>query len=118
MTGRVFTSDEALAGRLVRSIHPPDELMPAARALALEIANNTSAVSVAMTRHMLWRMLGAEHPMAAHKVDSWAVFQLGKGPDALEGVTSFLEKRPAAFIGSPSTDLPDVYPWWDEPTFS
>jgi enoyl-CoA hydratase/carnithine racemase len=118
MTGRVFTAEEALAGRLVRSIHPPDELLPAARALALEIANNTSAVSVAMTRHMLWRMLGQEHPMAAHKVDSYAVLQLGKGPDALEGVQSFLEKRPAAFSGSATSDLPDIYPWWVEPTFS
>lgn len=118
MTGRVFTAEEALAGRLVRSIHPPSELLPAARALALEIANNTSAVSVAMTRHMLWRMLGQEHPMAAHRVDSYAVLQLGKGPDALEGVQSFLEKRPAAFSGSATSDLPDIYPWWDEPTFS
>lgn len=118
MTGRVFTAEEALAGGLVRSLHAPDELLAAARSIALEIATNTSAVSVAVTRQMLWRMLGAEHPMEAHKVESWAVLQLGKGPDALEGVQSFLEKRPAAFTGSTTRDLPAIYPWWDEPNFS
>ncbi len=118
MTGRVFSPEEALAGGLIRSIHQPDDLLPAANALAAEIVDNCSAVSVAVTRQMLWRMLGESHPMAAHRVDSWAIRQLGAGPDAHEGVQSFLEKRPAVFSGSPERDLPPVYPWWNEPSFT
>jgi enoyl-CoA hydratase/carnithine racemase len=117
LTGRVFSAQEALEGGLVRSLHEPDDLLPAARALAKEIAENTSAVSVAMTRQMLWRMLGESHPMAAHKVDSWAILQLGAGKDAREGVESFLAKRPANFTGSPTADMPAVYPWWNDPSF-
>jgi len=116
-TGRVFGPDEALAGGLVRSVHEPDELLPAARALAAEIAENTSAVSVAMTRAMLWRMLGASHPMAAHEVDSPAIAYLGKSADAREGVMSFLEKRPPAFTDTVSADMPPFYPWWPERKF-
>lgn len=117
-TGRVFGADEALAGGLVRSVHAPDELLPAAHELAREIADNTSAVSVALTRQMLWRMLGEAHPMAAHRIDSRAINAMGASPDVREGVTSFLEKRPAHFTMRPSTDLPDFYPWWEEPEFS
>ena len=116
-TGRVFGPDEALAAGLVRSVHAPDDLLPAALALASEIATNTSAVSVAVTRQMLWRMLGADHPMEAHIVDSRAIWELGKGKDAREGVESFLEKRPAAFSASPTTDMPDFVPWWDQRLF-
>ena len=116
-TGRVFPATEALDAGLVRSLHEPDDLLPAARAIAREIAENTSAVSVALTRQMLWRMLGADHPMEAHKIDSRAIWELGKGPDAREGVVSFLEKRPAAFAGSPTTDMPDFVPWWTERRF-
>ena len=116
-SGRVFDADEALQGGLVRSIHEPDELLPAAYALAEEIAENTSAVSVAVTRQMLWRMLGADHPMEAHKVDSRAIAALGQGTDAREGVSAFLEKRPAQFRGSPVTDIPDFVPWWDDRPF-
>ena len=116
-TGRVFGPDEALSGGLVRSIHEPDDLLPAAYALAGEIASNTSAVSVAVTRQMLWRMLGADHPMEAHVVDSRAIWELGKGKDAREGVESFLEKRPAAFSASPTTDTPDFMPWWENRPF-
>ena len=93
-TGRVFNAQEALAGRLVRSVHPADELLPAARALAAEIADNTAPVSVALSRLMMWRMLGADHPMEAHRVDSRAILARGRSDDAREGVTSFLEKRP------------------------
>ena len=92
-SGRVFPATEALAGRLVRSVHAAEELLPAARAIATEIADNTSAVSVALTRQMLWRMLGAEHPMDAHKVDSRGILRRGQSEDAREGVVSFLEKR-------------------------
>jgi enoyl-CoA hydratase/carnithine racemase len=118
LTARVFPASEALAAGLVRSVHEPDELLPAARALATEIATNAAPVSVALARQMLWRMLGADHPMAAHRVDSRAVYATGRSADAREGVTAFLEKRPAHWTMRPSTDLPDWYPWWDEPTYS
>ena len=117
-SGRVFDADEALAGGLVRSLHEPDDLLPAARALAAEIAENTSAISVTLIRHMMWRMLGADHPMEAHKVDSRGIFNLGRGADAREGVVSFLEKRPPDFSLRPSEDLPDFFPWWDERNFA
>lgn len=111
-TGRLFDAQEALAGGLVRSLHEPDELLPAAYALAREIADHAAPVSVALTRQMLWRMLGADHPMAAHRLDSRAVLERGRSADAREGVTAFLEKRPARFPDRVSTDLPDFYPWW------
>lgn len=116
-SGRVFGPEDALAGGLVRSIHEPDDLLPAAVALATEIAENTSAVSVALTRAMLWRMMGASHPMAAHEVDSAGIAYLGKSADAREGVVSFLEKRPAAFTDTVTADMPPHYPWWTEPEF-
>ena len=112
MTGRIFDAQEALRGGLIRSVHPQGELIDAARGLALEIAENTSAVSVAMTRAMLWRVPSGDHPMEAHKVDSRAIYRLSKGADAKEGVQSFLEKRPPAFPLRVSSDMPDFYPWW------
>ncbi len=118
MLGDVFEADEALAGGLVRSLHEPDDLIPAARAIAARIANRTSAVSVAMTRQQLWRMLGEPHPMSAHRVESEAVPQLGAGADAMEGITSFLEKRPANFTLGVANDMPSVYPWFVEPPFN
>lgn len=116
--GRVFDAAEALDGGLVRSLHAPDELIPAARALAADIAANTSPVSVALARQMMWRMLGASHPMAAHRTDSRAMLALGRSADAREGVTSFLEKRDAVFTDRVSEGIPDVFPEWDEPEFS
>jgi enoyl-CoA hydratase/carnithine racemase len=116
-TGRVFDADEALHGGLVRSVHEPADLLPAARALAGEIALNTSAVSVALTRQMMWRMLGADHPMAAHEIDSRAIAAVGRSRDAHEGVASFLEKRPAAFVDSAVSDLPSFMPWWPDRPF-
>ena len=113
-TGRIFGAQEALSGGLVRSVHPQGELIAAARAIAREIADNTSAVSVAMTRAMMWRNSAQDHPMAAHRVDSRAIYRLSKSADAIEGVQSFLEKRPPAFPDKVSRDMPDFYPWWAE----
>lgn len=117
-SGRVFPVADAHAAGLVRSLHEPDDLLPAARELAQEIAQNTSAVSVSATRQLLWRMSGADHPMEAHKIDSRLIWELGKGADVSEGVMSFLEKRPADFTMKPSEDLPPVMPWWDERPFA
>lgn len=117
-SGRVFPASEALAGGLVRSVHPADELLPAARAIAAEIAENTAPVSVALTRQMLWRMLGAAHPMDAHKVDSRGILSRGASPDAREGVVSFLEKRPPEFPVKVSDGLPDIFPSYETPKFS
>lgn len=115
MTGRVFDAQEALRGGLVRSLHEPEDLMPAAMALAREIADNTSAVSVAMTRAMLWHNPSLSHPMEAHRVDSRAIYTLSRGGDAAEGIASFLEKRSPRYPGRVSSDMPAFYPWWSEP---
>jgi enoyl-CoA hydratase/carnithine racemase len=117
-TGRVFSAQEALEAGLVRSLHPAGELLDAAGELAREIVENAAPVSVALARRMMWRMLGAEHPMVAHRADSRAMFQRGQSADAVEGVTSFLEKRPAHFSDRVSDGLPDVQPGWTEPQFS
>jgi enoyl-CoA hydratase/carnithine racemase len=103
---------------LVRSVHEGDDLLVAARAIATEIAENTAPVSVALSRRMLWRMLGADHPMEAHRVDSRAINSRGASADAREGVVSFLEKRPAVFPVKVSDGLPDVFPDWTDPEFS
>ncbi len=116
-SGRVFPASEALAAGLVRSLHAPNELLPAARELAREIAENTSAISVAMTRQLVWKMLGADHPMEAHKLDSRAISALGQSADAHEGVGAFLEKRKPDFRQRPSADMPAFYPWWTERKF-
>ena len=117
ISGRVFPAGEALTGGLVRSVHDPDELIGAARTIAGEIANKTSAVSVALIRQMLWKMLGADHPMEAHKIDSRGIYYCGKSDDVKEGVESFLEKRPAKFPLKVSKDMPEFYPWWQERDF-
>ena len=111
-TGRVFPAEEALAGRLVSRVVAPEALMDTARGIAREIADNTAPVSVTLTRAMLWRMLGADHPMEAHQVDSKAILERGRSADAIEGVTAFLQKRPAAFPMKVSTDMPPFHPWW------
>ena len=116
-TGRVFPADEARAGGLVRSVHGADELLPAARSIAAEIAENTAPVSVALTRQMLWRMLGASHPMEAHRVDSRGILSRGASDDAREGVTSFLEKRHPDYPVKVSDGLPEIFPDWVDPTF-
>jgi enoyl-CoA hydratase/carnithine racemase len=116
-TGRVFGAQEGLEAGLLRSLHPKEELMGAARELALEIAQNTAPVSVALARQLMWRMLGAEHPMIAHRADSRGMVARGQSADVVEGVTSFLEKRPAHFTDKVSDGLPDVMPGWRSPEF-
>jgi len=116
-TGRVFSAEEALQARLISRVVKPDDLLPTAQAIAREIADNTSAMSVALSRQLLWRMLGADHPMEAHKLDSKCVYFMGRSEDAREGVTSFLEKRPPRFAMKPSTAMPGFYPWWPPRSF-
>jgi enoyl-CoA hydratase/carnithine racemase len=116
-TGRLFPAQEALDRGLVRSLHAPEDLLPAAKALAREIADNTAPVSVAITRQLIWRMAGAAHPMDAHRADSRGIQARGKSGDAREGVSSFLEKRPASYPDRVSEDLPDIWPHWDAPAF-
>ena len=116
-TGRVFPAQEAKEGGLVRSVHAPDDLLPAARAIAREIADNTAPVSVALSRRMLWRMLGAAHPMEAHRADSRGIMERGRSNDSREGVVSFLEKRAAVYPDRVSDGLPDIFPNWEEPGF-
>lgn len=113
-SGRVFPAEEALAGRLVRAIYPSDELLPAALAIAREIADNSSPVAVALIRQMLWRGLGWDDPMEAHRIDSRGILSRGRSADVAEGVSSFLEKRPANFPDKVSTAMPDYFPWWEE----
>lgn len=116
-TGRVFPAQEALDKGLVRSLHAPEDLMPAARALAREIADNVAPVSIALTRQMLWRGAGFDHPMEAHKADSRAIMARGASADAREGVTSFLEKRTPSYPNKVSSDLPDIWPEWKRREF-
>ena len=116
-TGRVFDAAEALAGGLVSRVVAPEALLPTARALAREIADHTSAVSVALARQMMWKLLGADHPMEGHRLDSRGMDWTGRSADAREGIASFLEKRPPRFPLAPSRDMPPYYPWWTERSF-
>ena len=116
-TGRIFDAQEALAGGLVSEVLPPERLIPRAREIAAEIAENTSSISVALSRQMLWKMAGADHPMEAFKIDSKGMFYTTRGADAKEGVDSFLEKRPPNFPMKVSKDMPDFFPWWADRPF-
>jgi enoyl-CoA hydratase/carnithine racemase len=117
-TGRVFPATEGYHAGLVQHICEPEELLPRANEIAREIADNTSAVSVALSRHLLWKGLGYDHPMESHKADSKSIFFMGQSADAAEGVTSFLEKREARYPMTVPKDMPDFFPWWEERTFS
>ena len=117
-SGKVFPAQEAMDGGLLRSLHQPEDLLTEARAIAAEIRDNTAPVSVAMVRHMMWKMLGADHPMEAHKIDSRGVYYRGRSADAKEGVESFLEKRDANYPCKVSGDMPEFFPWWEERKFS
>ncbi len=113
LSGRVFSAHEALAGGLISEVLPPDDLISRAREISAEIVNNTSAVSVALARQLLWKMASADHPMEAHKIDSKCMYWTGKREDTAEGIRSFLEKRPPHFTMKPGTDMPEFYPWWE-----
>jgi enoyl-CoA hydratase/carnithine racemase len=113
-SGRIFGSEEALASGLVTEVLKGDQLMNRARELADEIARNTSAISVPLNRQLLWKMLGAEHPLQAHKLESKCIYSLGSKPDATEAVSAFFQKRPPQFTMKPSVDMPPFYPWWKE----
>jgi enoyl-CoA hydratase/carnithine racemase len=117
-SGRVFDAKEALAGRFVHEVVPHDQLIPRARAIAKEIVDNTAPVSVALIRQMMWRGLGMDHPMEAHKVDSRGIYSRGASADVKEGVVAFLEKRPAHFPQVVSKDMPPYFPWWEERKYS
>jgi len=117
LSGRVFGAEEALAGGLVSKIVSPEALMPTALDMAREIAEHTAPVAVALARQMMWRMLGADHPMEAHKVDSRGIFHMGASPDVAEGIAAFKEKRAPRFGMRVSRDMPPFYPWWEERTF-
>jgi len=116
-TGRVFGAEEALAGGLVSRVVPPDALMETALTLAREIADNTSAISVALARQMMWKLLGADHPIEGHRLDSRGMAWTGRSADAREGIAAFLEKRPPRFPLKASRDMPPFYPWWSERSF-
>jgi enoyl-CoA hydratase/carnithine racemase len=116
-SARVFRAEEGLAAGLIRSLHEPDALLPAARTLAQEFIDNSSAVSIAMIRQMMWRMLSAPHPIDAHEVDTAGIAALGKSNDAREGISAFLEKRTANFTDRVSKDMPSFYPWWQDRAF-
>jgi enoyl-CoA hydratase/carnithine racemase len=116
-TGRVFGAQEAKEGGLARSVHAPDDLLPTAYEIAREIADNTAPVSVALTRQMLLHSFAQSHPMEAHRLDSRAIYSRGRTADVAEGVTSFLEKRPAVYPDKVSDAMPDFFPWWDEPAY-
>jgi len=117
-SGRVFGADEAFKAGLVQEVVPADQLLARAHEIARSFISDSAPVSLALTRQMMWRMMGADHPMEAHKVDSKAIFARGRQSDAKEGVVSFLEKRPAEFSNKASADMPEFYPWWDEREYS
>jgi enoyl-CoA hydratase/carnithine racemase len=116
-SGRILSADEALAGGLIGRVVAPDALLATARSIATEIADNTAPVSIALTRQAMWRMLGADHPMQANILESQGIAARGASADAREGVSAFLEKRPARFTDRVSADMPTFYPWWDEPAY-
>jgi enoyl-CoA hydratase/carnithine racemase len=118
VTGRIFPAEEALAAGLVRELVPAAEVLGRAQEVAIEIATQTAPISVALTRQLMWKLLGAAHPMEANRLESLALAAVQRGPDTAEGIASFLEKRAPHFTQRPSQDLPAFYPWWEQPSFT
>jgi enoyl-CoA hydratase/carnithine racemase len=117
MSGRMVSATEALQHGLVTAVVPRAELLVEATRLAREIVDNAAPVSVALVRQMLWRGLGMTHPMEAHRVESRGIYDRARAADAVEGVSSFLQKRLPDFPDKVSRDMPDFYPWWTDPDF-
>ena len=117
ISGRIFNAREALEAGLVRSLHPPEELLGAAYELAQQLVESSAPVSVALNRQLIWQMAGASHPMDAHRMESIYIAQRASSADALEGAESFRAKRPPRFPMRVSTDLPAQTPWRSEPAF-
>jgi enoyl-CoA hydratase/carnithine racemase len=114
-TGRVFRAEEEATSGLFNYVLPSNQVLPKAMTIAREIAENTSAVSVALSKGLLWHGLSENDPQSAHLIESRSFFWAGRQKDAYEGVQSFLEKRAPRFTMRPSSDMPDFYPWWKEP---
>jgi enoyl-CoA hydratase/carnithine racemase len=117
ISGRFVDAAEALDAGYLRSVHPADELLPAAYKLARELVSHSAPVSVAVTRGLLWRMLGAEHPMDAHRIESRAILSRSVAADAVEGVAAFMEQRDPRFPMTVSDGMPEGFPWTEEPEF-
>ena len=118
LSGKLVPAEEALAAGLLHSVHDAADLLPAARTIAREIVANIAPVSATLIRHLMWRGLTLDHPMEAHRIDSRLMAERGAHADSREGVSAFLEKRPAQFQGTVPGDLPATYPWWRDRPFS
>ena len=115
--GNIFDADEAFKAGLVSYVVDSNRLLPQAITIAREIADKAAPVSVTLARQMMWRMMSEDHPMAAHQLESIGMYQRGKQADVAEGIQALLEKRAAKFVNKPSQDMPDIYPWWQEPDY-
>jgi enoyl-CoA hydratase/carnithine racemase len=117
LSGALVNANDALAAGLVSAVHEPTELMGAAHAIADELASQTSPLAISLIRQLIWRGLTEAHPMDSHRYESALIAEMTVGPEALEGVNSFLEKRPPRFASRVPDDLPVHWPPWEEPTF-
>jgi enoyl-CoA hydratase/carnithine racemase len=112
LSGSTFDADEARQGGLVSEVVEPADLLNRAKEIAHEMTAETSAVSIALTRQMLWRFAGAPNPFELLDIDKPMSVERGGHADVREGVQAFMEKRTPAFPGKVSQDMPSQYPWW------